>query len=490
MHWPQLKKLLGCNAGNAGPTALDIASVTEDSRRVKSGGLFVAARGEHADGHAYARQAVNAGAVAILGDREDLTELEGVPYLFHPQPRRALGVVAHALHGDPSRHMTVIGVTGTNGKSSTVTMTGRALERAGHPCAVFGTLGYFIGNESIEAPHTTPFGEDLANLFASARAAGMSHVAMEVSSHAIDQERIAGIEFRVAAFTNLTQDHLDYHKDMDAYRRAKLRLFECVCGVNAFTVVNLADSSAQEFVQASNVRCLSYGAPRADCRAEHVRLGAAQTVFTAMTPWGKADIVLRLAGLHNVSNALAVIAICGGLGAPLDAIAEGLASVESIAGRFERVDAGQNFQVIVDYAHTDDGLLNVLNAARAICKGRIIVVFGCGGDRDKTKRPKMGMVAAQGADYCIVTSDNPRSEDPERIMLDIEVGVQRSGKRKGEYYEMIPDRSAAIQRGIALAKSGDLVLIAGKGHETYQILGAQRIHFDDREVARAALEAR
>ncbi len=485
----QLRQLAGCSVPSA---AADVSftSVSEDSRRAGPGALFVAASGEHADGHDYAAQAVASGAVAVLGARKGIEVFAGAPYVYAEHPRRALGIAAHALAGDPSRAMTVIGITGTNGKTSSVLMTAQLLNHARRPAAVFGTVGYTIGGETIDARHTTPFGEELAALFARARDAGMTHVAMEASSHAIEQERIAGIRFKVAAFTNLTQDHLDYHRDMDTYLRAKLALFERVEGDDAFTVVNLADSSAKAFIAASKARCITVNTPRADCRAENIRFEAQRSLFHAYTPWGDIECTLPLLGRHNVANALGVIAICGGLGLSLGEIADGLASLPQVPGRFEQVDAGQPFQVVVDYAHTDDGLRNVLQAARAICRGRVIVVFGCGGDRDKGKRPKMGAAAAELANRIIVTSDNPRSEDPERIMLDIEVGLQRAGKRKGDDYEMVLDRTEAIQRAIGIARAGDLVLIAGKGHETYQIFADRRIHFDDREVVRAILEAR
>jgi UDP-N-acetylmuramoyl-L-alanyl-D-glutamate--2,6-diaminopimelate ligase len=454
---------------------------------VQPGTLFAAVRGERADGHAFVQQAVQSGAVAILGDRPDTTQLDGVPYLAVARPREALGIVAHALAGNPSKAMKVIGVTGTNGKSSSVALTNRVLETAGRATASFGTLGYAIGGETFPARHTTPFAEELADMFRRARNSGITHVVMEVSSHALDQGRVAGIEFDVASLTNVTQDHLDYHKDMDAYRRAKLLLFERLQGPGRFAVVNNDDPSAPHFVAATKVPCYTYGA-QADCRATCVRVGVGRTAFTAETPWGVAPVEMRLVGLHNVSNALCAIAVCGGLDVPLATITEGIASVERVPGRFEQVNAGQPFQVVVDYAHTEDGVRNVLQAARAICRGRVIAVFGCGGDRDRGKRPLMGAAAAQLADYSVITSDNPRTEDPERIVLDIEVGMQREGRKKGEDYEIVLDRASAIRRGIGMARTGDLVLIAGKGHEDYQILGTERIHFDDLEVARAVLE--
>lgn len=467
----------------------EVTGVTEDSRRVRPGYVFAAMAGTHSDGHDYVEQAVKAGAVAVLGDRQGISAMAGVPYLYTARPRRAAGVLAHALAGNPSQDMTVIGITGTNGKSSTAFLTQTILEQAGHSAANLGTLGYMIGGEMLPAAHTTPFGEDLAALFARAKAAGHDHVVMEVSSHSLEQERVAGIEFDVAAFTNLTQDHLDYHRDMASYLKAKLRLFEALEGEGKLGVVNLADPQAGAFVEACKVRCVTYG-KGGDCRVLKVQMDIRGTAFALKTPWGNADIQMRLVGKHNVANALCATAICGGLGFSVEQIAAGLSALPCVPGRFEAVNAGQEFFVVVDYAHTEDGLRNVLDTARGICRGRLITVFGCGGDRDKGKRPKMGAAAAQMSDFIILTSDNPRSEDPHRILLDIEVGVQKEGKRKGDDYLVIESRDEAIRTAIGMASPGDLVMIAGKGHEDYQIIGADRIHFDDREAARAALEGK
>ena len=442
------------------------------------------------DGNDFIGQAIKAGAVAVIGERSDLfMPSEAPPYFTVPDARKALGVLAHALENYPSKGMWVIGVTGTNGKSSTIALIRRTLESAGHSVAAFGTLGYAVGGEMLPAARTTPFGEELAGMFARARDAGHSHVVMEVSSHALEQDRVAGIEFDVAAFTNLTQDHLDYHPDMEAYRRAKLLLFDRISGPDGFTVVNMDDPSGPAFVEASQVPCHTYGAG-GDCRAVAVEMGVGRTRFTVETPWGTRPVDMRLLGHHNVSNALCTVAVCGGLGVPLEAIAEGIGSLECVPGRFEHIDAGQPYQVVVDYAHTEDGLRNVLRAARAICSGKVITVFGCGGDRDKGKRPKMAAAVAELGDLAIITSDNPRTEDPARILLDVEAGMAGAGKAEGKEYWKVLDRAEAIRQGVALAEPGDLVLIAGKGHEDYQILGTETIHFDDREVARAVLEER
>lgn len=490
----KLCELLGI-APPAGPD-FTVESVTEDSRRARPGALFVASPGVRADGHDFAAAAAAAGAVAVAGSRAGVAEMAGLPYLRVAEPRIAAGLAAHALKDNPTRKLRVVGVTGTNGKTSTACLVQSVLNHAGKPCANFGTIGYSIGGAVIDAPYTTPFAEDLADMFSRAVTAGHGHVVMEVSSIALEQERVAGVDFSAAGFTNLTRDHLDYHGDMDRYRDAKLKLFSRIApsgGENGdeaprFTVVNSEDPAADYFRRASRVPCHGYGAG-GDCRAEKVRMDFGGTAFRLATPWGSAETRIRLMGMHNVSNALCAAALCAGLGVPVETVAEGLAALPRVDGRFEPVDAGQKFHVIVDYAHTDDGLANVLRAARALCGGRIITVFGCGGDRDKGKRPKMGHVAASMSDFCILTSDNPRTEDPSRILLDIEVGVQRTEKRKGDDYLVIESRGEAIHRAVAMARPGDLVMIAGKGHETYQIIGAERHHFDDRETALEALKA-
>lgn len=488
MTLQELTRLSGIGLGPA-PGGVEVTGVTADSRRIEPGMVFFALPGEHADGHAYVRQAARDGAVAVAGGRQDTTELEGLPYLTAPSPRQTLGEWAHALAGDPTQHMTVIGVTGTNGKSSTVRLIRHILSHAGRKTACFGTLGYEFEGETIIAPHTTPFAEDLAPLFARARRAGVRHVAMEVSSHALDQRRTAGIRFGVGVFTNLTQDHLDYHGDAARYRAAKLRLFDAVNRSGAFTVVNLDDPTASAFIEASRVPCISFG-EAGDCRAANVSFDAHRSRFRTITPWGEADATCGLLGRHNVANALAALAVAGGLGIPLGTIVEALATMPAVPGRFEQVAEGQPFSVIVDYAHTEDGLRNVLRAARTITTGRVICVFGCGGDRDRTKRPRMAQASAELADYSVLTSDNPRTEDPLAILEEVESGMIQARKEKDADYSVEPDRCTAIEKGLAAARPGDLVLIAGKGHEDYQIIGTQRIHFDDRETARTLLRKR
>lgn len=480
-------ELLGLPVGEY--PEFDARGLTEDSRTIAPGDIFVAVAGEHADGHAYAASAAASGAVAILGHRADLTSLEGLPYLSAENPRHAAALLAHRIAGDPTAHLAVIGITGTNGKSSTALLTQSIFQQAGCRASNYGTLGYEIAGVVHHANHTTPFGDDLARLFKRSVDAGDTHVVMEVSSHALDQERVAGIRFRGAAFTNLTQDHLDYHVSMEAYRDAKLKLFQRLAGDDAFAVINQADPAAPHFSDASSVRTITYGTG-GDIQATEIKLGMGKTHFTLSAPEARCAVSINLLGLHNVQNALCAAAIGYGMGLGLDTIAQGLEKVTRVPGRFDAVDCGQDFFVIVDYAHTEDGLKNVLEAARALCKGRIITVFGCGGDRDRGKRPKMGKVAGTLSDFCVLTSDNPRSEDPHRILLDVEVGLQRAGKTKEEDYMVIESREEAIRHAIHRAKKGDLVMIAGKGHEDYQILPDRTIHFDDREVAASVIGAR
>jgi UDP-N-acetylmuramoyl-L-alanyl-D-glutamate--2,6-diaminopimelate ligase len=478
-------ELAGPLSGAARSVFAAVAHVTEDSRRVRPGSLFVAVSGGRTDGHDFAQGAADAGAVGILGDRAGTEALCGLPYLGVRHPRRCAGLIAHALAGEPTRALTVIGITGTNGKSSTAALTASIVEAAGGKVAVFGTLGYVIDGEVLGQEHTTPFGEELAALFARARDAGVTHVVMEVSSHSLDQERVAGIHFAAAAFTNLTQDHLDYHGTMEAYREAKLALFTRLDATSA-AAVNTDDPSASYFIEAARCPVTTFGAT-GTVSAQKVKSDLHGSRFLLRGGWGERAVHLKLLGRHNISNALCAAAIGQGLGISIDAIARGLEALGAVPGRFEPVASSLPFRVVVDYAHTDDGLRSVLTAAREMCSGKIITVFGCGGDRDKTKRPKMGKAAGMLSDYCVLTSDNPRTEDPLRILLDAEVGLQQAGRNKHEDYTVIVDRAEAIRAAIGRAKPGDLVMIAGKGHEDYQILGMEKIHFDDREVARGIL---
>ncbi|MCL6549356.1 MAG: UDP-N-acetylmuramoyl-L-alanyl-D-glutamate--2,6-diaminopimelate ligase, partial [Alicyclobacillus sp.] len=418
------------------------------------------------------------------------------PQLVVPDTRHASAVVADRFYGHPSHRLRMIGVTGTNGKTTVTHLIERVLLDAGLQTGLIGTVGARVNGRPLDLPTTTPTtpeAVDLQAMLAAMVEQGASHCVMEVSSEALELQRVAGTRYQVAVFTNLTQDHLDFHGTMENYRAAKGKLFSrlgnaygddarsTICGV-----VNVDDENAAYFRAQTAAECVGYGfSEAADVRAVDVRLGPDGARFRAVTFAGEADVSLRLAGRFNVSNALAAIAAGLVEGVSLSAIAQALERVPSVPGRLERVDAGQPFAVLVDYAHTPDSLQKALETVREWAEGRIVTVGGGGGDRDRGKRPQMAAVAVQLSDMAIFTSDNPRTEDPDRILDDMEAGVAGSPK-----YERIRDRREAIARAIALAEPGDVVLIAGKGHETYQIVGRVKHPFDDREVAREAIAGR
>lgn len=478
---------------------LDVAvtSLTDDSRAVKPGSVFVAIQGERVDGHAFVGKAVEAGAAALVLQKGlNVTAAPAIPVVRVDDSRRVLGVLAGRFYREPASRLCMVGVTGTNGKTTVTYLCKGVLETAGRRVGLIGTVAYQIGDERLPAAHTTPGAVELQALLARMVDAGMNAAVMEVSSHALAMDRTTGCEFDVAIFTNLTQDHLDFHADMDGYFQAKLRLFADLDPAGRKlrpkrAIVNIDDARGARVCEASRVPVWTYAIQKpADIRAEDVRLALSGTRFTAATPHGRFPVESRLVGEHNVYNILAAIGVGLHEGLSPEIIQRGIASVVNVPGRFERVEAGQDFTVVVDYAHTDDALLRLLTAAQALKTGRVITVFGCGGDRDRGKRPKMGRVAARLSDVVFLTSDNPRSENPAAILREIEVGVREALTEKRIRYEVIADRRAAIEAAVREAKSGDTVLIAGKGHEDYQIVGATRLHFDDREVARAALAAR
>ncbi|MSQ76942.1 MAG: UDP-N-acetylmuramoyl-L-alanyl-D-glutamate--2,6-diaminopimelate ligase [Nitrospiraceae bacterium] len=478
---------------------LDVAvtSLTDDSRAVKPGSVFVAVKGERVDGHAFVGKAVGAGAAAlVLQKGQSVTAAPSIPVVRVDDSRRVLGVLAGRFYREPASRLCMVGVTGTNGKTTVTYLCKGVLETAGRRVGLIGTVAYQIGEERLPSAHTTPGAVELQALLARMVEAGMNAAVMEVSSHALAMDRTTGCEFDVAIFTNLTQDHLDFHRDMDGYFQAKLRLFADLDPAGRKlrpkrAIVNIDDARGARVCGASRVPVWTYAIQKpADIRAEDVRLALSGTRFTAATPHGRFPVESRLVGEHNVYNILAAIGVGLHEGLSPEIIQRGIASVVNVPGRFERVEAGQDFTVVVDYAHTDDALLRLLTAAQALKTGRVITVFGCGGDRDRGKRPKMGHVAARLSDVVFLTSDNPRSEDPAAILREIEVGVREALADRRIRYEVIADRRAAIEAAVREAKSGDTVLIAGKGHEDYQIVGSTRLHFDDREVARAALAAR
>jgi len=456
-----------------------VTGVAYRSDRVVPGDAFFCISGFTHDGHDFAPDAVARGASAVVVARP----MQGVdaPQAVVPDVRRALALASGVAAGSPSAKMDVIGITGTNGKTTTTYLVEAILRAAGVRTGIIGTVETRIGDERLPAQRTTPESADLQSLLANMLARGVHGVAMEVSSHAIDLHRVDGVRFAVAAFTNLTQDHLDYHNTIEEYWSVKRRLFTEMAP--RASVVNVDDPYGRELAEALGDALTVGRAVDAAVRAMEVQLRHDGTSFTLATPVGSVPVHLPLAGSYNVSNALVAAGCALALGVPLETIAEGLAAAPQVPGRLERIDAGQPFSVLVDYAHTPDSLSKALGAARRFTDGRVITVFGCGGDRDPDKRPMMGRAAGEAADLAIVTSDNPRSEDPVSIILQVEDGL----KEVAADYEVEVDRRRAIRRAVALACPGDTVLIAGKGHEDYQIFADRTIHFDDREVAREEL---
>ena len=470
-----------------------ITGIEHDSRKAETGTLFVCIKGVHVDGHKFISQAVNAGAKAILTTRETVEVPAGVAILRVPDLNKALDIIVPYFHDYPARSMRIIGITGTNGKTTTSYITRAILRAAGYRVGLIGTIQIMIEDEVYPIHNTTPDVVELQHTLAIMRDKGMDYVVMEVSSHALDQDRVAGIEFDTAVFTNLTQDHLDYHKTLENYMLAKAKLFDKVseAGVkNGKTaVVNIDDAAVKVMLEHAKCRHITYAIDKkADLRATAINVLASGANFTLNNEaFGKMPLKLHITGIFNVYNVMSAVGAALAENIESAVIAKVLQEFTSVPGRFELVKAGQDFSIIVDYAHTPDGVENVLKTARKIAKKKIIAVFGCGGDRDRTKRPIMGRLAAELADVVIATSDNPRSEDPEFILNEVETGVKE--KIGNKQHEKIVDRRQAIFRAVALAQTDDIVVILGKGHENYQILKDKTIHFDDKEVAREAVAA-
>jgi UDP-N-acetylmuramoyl-L-alanyl-D-glutamate--2,6-diaminopimelate ligase len=469
-----------------------VSGVEYDSRQVKPGGVFVAMRGEFSDGNRFIDQAILAGAVAVVTDSVAEKERPGVAWAVVPNGRRALARVSANFYRKPAERIAVTGITGTNGKSTTAFLVESILAAAGRKSALIGTIEYHVAGKVLPAPHTTPEALELNRFFSEALGWGATEAVMEVSSHALAQERVFGVPFDVAVFTNLTRDHLDYHKTMEEYFAAKRVLF-AGCGTDAprAVVTNVDDEYGAKLAEFSRKRSsvvLKYGWERGDLHAEKVEITTRGTRFDLVTPEEKIAVFSALIGRVNVYNILAAAGAGYARGCGARAIAEGIDKLACVPGRFERVDCGQPFTVVVDYAHTDDALRNLTALGRELIsggKGRVLTVFGCGGDRDRKKRPLMGEAAGRGSDFVVLTSDNPRSEDPIAIINDAVVGVQKTGVK----YSVEPDRRKAIALGIGEARPGDIVLLAGKGHEKVQVTQEGPVPFDDLEVAREALRA-
>lgn len=469
-----------------------ITDITQDSREVSAGALFVCVAGLHVDGHKFIPDVIKKGAVALLTER-DIEQPEGVTVIVVPELEASLKKIVPFFFDYPSQKMRLIGLTGTNGKTTTSYLIRSILRAAGKKVGVIGTIKIMIEEESLPVKNTTPDIIALQRTLARMQQEGMDYVVMEVSSHALALERVTGCEFDTAVFTNLTQDHLDYHKTMENYAAAKAKLFEKVsaAGVKSgkTAVVNIDDVAGKTMLAAADCKKMTYGINSAsDLMATDVKVMSRGMEIKIKGNFGELALKLKITGMFNVYNVLSATGAALAEGIAPEQIKEALESFEGVSGRFELVDNGQDFAVIVDYAHTPDGLENILRTAREITEGQVITVFGCGGDRDRTKRPIMGRLAAEMSDTVIATSDNPRSEDPEQILADVMVGVNE--KIGSKCCEVIADRRKAIFRAIEVAKTGDTVIIAGKGHENYQILKDKTIHFDDKEIAFEALGGR
>ena len=481
----------------------EISGLDYNSRRVEPGWVFVAMRGESSDGNRHIDSALKNGAVAVVTDSRSEHRRHRMPWAVVSSGRRALARMSANFYGHPAEKLKIIGITGTNGKTTTSFLCESILHHVGRSSALIGTIEYHIPlkaaqsgaalHKVLPAPHTTPEALELNQVFAEALEAGATHAVMEVSSHALAQERVWGVPYEVAVFTNLTRDHLDYHKSMDSYFEAKSILF-LGCGTRPprASVINADDEYGQSLVQTRKTlsqQVILYGIQNGDFRATNIELRQDGTKFDLATPSGTTRIETALIGGVNVYNILAAAAATFACGCSLKQIAEAVREFKQVPGRFEKVDCGQPFTVVVDYAHTDDALRNLTTIARDFARrglglGRVITVFGCGGDRDRTKRPLMGEAAGKGSDFVVLTSDNPRSEEPLQIIEDALLGLRATGTR----HEVEPDRRKAIRLALIEAMPGDVVLIAGKGHEKVQIMREGTYPFDDVQVAREALQ--
>jgi len=496
MNWKELideVTAVGASGGSDEP----VTGIEYDSRKVKAGSVFVAMKGGSTDGNRYVEKAIASGALGIITDSahkfDHLVVFEaGLPVLEVEHGRRALAEASAAFFGHPERKLAATGITGTNGKTTTAYLIEALLNAAARKAVLVGTIEYHVAGEVRPSVHTTPESRDLFELMAEGVSRGATELVTEVSSHALDQGRAACVNFDVAVFTNLTRDHLDYHQTMEKYFAAKRLLFDgTVYPAPRVAVINAQDprcGALAEAARKAGAEVRTYGIGAGDWRAASFKLTPSGAVIELESPAGAAKIISKLAGEVNVLNLLAALTAAHARGVPFADLVESVPRLQPVPGRFQSVDAGQPFTVIVDYAHTDDALRNLTALARQITGasgGRVITLFGCGGDRDRTKRPKMGQAAGEGSDFVVATSDNPRSEEPLAILAEIEPALKATKVR----YTVEPDRTAAIRLALKEAKPGDVVLLAGKGHEKEQIIGFTTIPFDDVEVALSALGA-
>jgi UDP-N-acetylmuramoyl-L-alanyl-D-glutamate--2,6-diaminopimelate ligase len=491
--WADVNEVLAAEglvrrAARGAPSGV-ITGIAYDSRTVTPGQLFVALKGVHEDGTAFAADAVARGAAAVVSEQPEPPGALA-PWITVSDARLSIALLADRFYRHPSAELRIVGITGTNGKTTTAYLIASIFEAAGIRCGVVGTVGYRIGSETREAKHTTPEAPDVQALLREMADKGCGACAMEVSSHALSLRRVDGVTFAAGVFSNLTRDHLDFHVDMEAYFQAKRRLFEML-PPGAPSLVNLDDPRGATLVDMGK-RPVTYAVNRqADITPGPLSFSLDGLTFDVRTPRGTVHVRSSLVGRPNVYNILAAVATATALGISFDAIEKGVASLAGVPGRFQVVSqATDDLTVVVDYAHTDDALRNLLETARPLARGRLITVFGCGGDRDRTKRPLRGAVAGRVSDLVVMTSDNPRNEDPMRIIEDISRGITADTRRDGQRVLTITDRAEAIRKAIEVARPDDVVLIAGKGHEKFQIVGNQSIPFDDVAAARDALDRR
>ncbi|NLI90784.1 MAG: UDP-N-acetylmuramoyl-L-alanyl-D-glutamate--2,6-diaminopimelate ligase [Peptococcaceae bacterium] len=472
------KKITGAEV--LGETQVMVSGITHDSRKVSSGDIYVCIRGFKLDGHDFAEAAVQAGAAALVVDHYlDIN----IPQIKVRDPRQAIGFLAAEVYGNPSQKLELVGVTGTNGKTTVTHLIEKIAQSGGKKTGLIGTLGARIGDKELPGNHTTPESTDVQQLLSEMVGSGVDLAVMEVSSHALDLGRVNGCTFRAGVFTNLTQDHLDYHQNMENYLKAKSLLFSGMGEYDhQFAILNHDDKACDFLKNKSACRVVTYGLESgADFWADRIRLSDKGVTFEVNFKGVKAEVFYPTPGKFSVYNALAAFSWGIEAGYPVEAVIQALQDVQGVPGRFQSIRKGQPFLVIVDYAHTPDGLENVLATAREITSGKLIAVFGCGGDRDRKKRPLMGEAASRLSDFVVVTSDNPRTEEPSKIIEDILPGVV------GTKHTVLEDRKKAIHFACSMALPGDTIVIAGKGHEDYQIIGTKKIHFDDREEVELAL---
>jgi len=460
----------------------EVKGVSCNSKQVSANFVFVAINGAKDNGNKFIDEAIKRGAKLIISQAKDHRS-KTRDFLVVKDARKALGKLANEFYGRPSRRIKVIGVTGTNGKTTITYLIEAILKKAKFNPAVIGTINYRFNDKIITSKNTTPGPLDIQSMLSQMLKYRVTHCIMEVSSHALDQDRAEGINFHSAIFTNLTQDHLDYHKTINNYFKSKLKLFKNLSS-NAYAIINNDDSYSSKIKKATLAKVITYGIKRkAQIMAEEISFNSAETVFVLVTPKARIKLKTKLIGLHNVYNVLAAASWAWAADLKMNTIKSALEEFSSVPGRLERVGQSGNFSIFVDYAHTEDALKNILQALRPIAEKKIIVVFGCGGERDKGKRPKMGNIVSRLADYAIITSDNPRSEDPRDIIEDIKRGIERDN------YCVVPERLQAINKSLLMAQKGDIVVVAGKGHENYQVLKDKIVHFDDRQVIKECLKS-